>query len=75
MTVAVVLLVLGSALAHATWNALLKRSRDPENTIVAMMGVAASVGQLQRGDNHQVAARVVGAQRLPLAGSLVEAEP
>ncbi len=46
MTVAVVLLVLGSALAHATWNALLKRSRDPENTIVAMMGVAAAVGSV-----------------------------
>lgn len=46
MTLAVVLLVVGSALAHATWNALLKRSRDPENTIIAMMSVAAAVGSI-----------------------------
>lgn len=38
------LLVIGSALAHATWNAILKRSRDPENAIFAMMAVAAAVG-------------------------------
>jgi len=44
MSLSVVLLVLASALAHATWNAILKRTKDPENAIVGMMGVAALVG-------------------------------
>jgi len=50
-TVALVL-VLASALAHATWNAILKRSRDPEDAGIAMLvlsgiasvGVAVAVG-------------------------------
>jgi uncharacterized membrane protein len=44
MSLSVVLLVIGSALAHATWNAILKRSKDPENAIFAMMAVASAVG-------------------------------
>src|SRR5688572_5498010 len=43
MSISVVLLVLGSALAHATWNAILKRSKDPENAIFPMMAVASAV--------------------------------
>lgn len=46
MPVSVVLLVVASALAHASWNAILKRCRDPENAIVSMMSVAAVCGVL-----------------------------
>ncbi len=38
----VVALVLASALLHAGWNALLKRTRDPEIAAVAMMGMSAA---------------------------------
>ncbi len=34
-------LVLGSALVHASWNAILKRQRDPEGAVVAMLVVSA----------------------------------
>ena len=44
MPVSVVLLVIASALAHASWNALLKRSRDAEHAVVAMMFLAAVSG-------------------------------
>lgn len=44
MPVSVVLLVVASALAHASWNAILKRCRDPENAIASMMSVAAVCG-------------------------------
>jgi drug/metabolite transporter (DMT)-like permease len=40
--ISVVLLVIGSALAHAAWNAILKRTRDPENAVTSMMLVAAA---------------------------------
>lgn len=40
MPVTVVLLVLASALAHAAWNAILKRCRDSEAAIVPMMTIA-----------------------------------
>ena len=46
MAPSVVLMVVGSALAHATWNSLLKRARDPESAVVAMMTVAALVALL-----------------------------
>jgi drug/metabolite transporter (DMT)-like permease len=41
-----VLLVLLSALAHAVWNAVLKRTRDPEKVMVGMMLVASTSGAL-----------------------------
>src|SRR5688572_12167924 len=41
MPLSIALLVLASALAHATTNAILKRSKDPENAIVAMMAITA----------------------------------
>lgn len=41
MPVVVVALVLGSAVAHAAWNALLKRHRDPEVAVVGVLAVAA----------------------------------
>jgi drug/metabolite transporter (DMT)-like permease len=44
MPVSVVLLVIASALAHASWNAILKRCRDPEHAVVSMMFVAAACG-------------------------------
>jgi drug/metabolite transporter (DMT)-like permease len=44
MPLSVVLLVVGSALAHASWNAILKRCRDPEHAIVGMMLLAAVTG-------------------------------
>lgn len=40
MAASVVLLVIFSAVAHAAWNAILKRCRDPENAIVGVTGVA-----------------------------------
>ncbi len=43
MSATVVLLVIASALAHATWNALLKRSTDPESSIAAMMSVGSAI--------------------------------
>lgn len=43
MSITVVLLVIASALAHATWNALLKRSSDPEHAITAMMTAASGI--------------------------------
>jgi drug/metabolite transporter (DMT)-like permease len=43
MSATVVLLVIASALAHATWNALLKRSSDPENSIAAMMTAGSAI--------------------------------
>jgi drug/metabolite transporter (DMT)-like permease len=46
MPIAVVLLVIGSALAHASWNAILKRCREPEHAVVGMMFVAAITGVL-----------------------------
>jgi drug/metabolite transporter (DMT)-like permease len=36
-------LVLASAFLHATWNALLKRERDPEIAAVAILGIAAAL--------------------------------
>lgn len=44
MPVSVVLLVIGSALAHAAWNAILKRCKNPEHAVVSMMSVAAACG-------------------------------
>ncbi len=44
MSSAVVLLVIGSAIAHACWNALLKRCKNPEDAVVGMMSVAAAPG-------------------------------
>ena len=44
MPISVVLLVIASALAHASWNALLKRTRDAEHAVVAMMFLAALTG-------------------------------
>lgn len=41
MPVAVALLVVVSALVHALWNALLKRTRDPEHAVVGVTTVAA----------------------------------
>ncbi len=46
MPISVVLLVVASALAHASWNALLKRTRDAEHAVVAMMFLAALIGVL-----------------------------
>ena len=46
MPVSVVLLVVASALAHASWNALLKRCRDAEHAVVAMMFLAATSSAL-----------------------------
>lgn len=42
MAIAVLLLVLTSAMLHAGWNAILKRSREPEIAVLAMITVAAS---------------------------------
>jgi drug/metabolite transporter (DMT)-like permease len=42
MPTSVMVLVVASAVAHAAWNALLKRCREPENAIVAMMLIAAA---------------------------------
>ena len=44
MPVSIVLLVIGSALAHASWNAILKRTGNAENAIVPMMFIAALSG-------------------------------
>lgn len=41
MSGGVLVLILASAVAHAAWNALLKRSRDPENVAIGMMVVCA----------------------------------
>ena len=41
MPLAVALLVVLSALVHAVWNALLKRSRDPEHAVVGVITAAA----------------------------------
>ncbi|MBX3263394.1 MAG: EamA family transporter [Labilithrix sp.] len=46
MPVSIVLLVLGSALAHASWNAILKRCREPEHAVIGMMFLAAASGVL-----------------------------
>ena len=40
------ILVLGSALLHAAWNALLKRERDPRLAVVPVCGVAAVLGTI-----------------------------
>jgi drug/metabolite transporter (DMT)-like permease len=42
MDVATALLVLGSALLHALWNALLKRTRAPEDAVVGVVLVSAA---------------------------------
>jgi drug/metabolite transporter (DMT)-like permease len=44
MPSSVVLLVVASAIAHAAWNAILKRCNDPENAVVGMMAVAGCAG-------------------------------
>ncbi|MBX3207794.1 MAG: EamA family transporter [Labilithrix sp.] len=44
MPVSIVLLVVASALAHASWNAILKRCREPEHAVVGMMFLAAVCG-------------------------------
>lgn len=52
MKTQVVVLVLGSALAHALWNAVLKRTRAPENAVLSVMvaaAVTASVIAVARG--------------------------
>jgi drug/metabolite transporter (DMT)-like permease len=41
MAASTLLLVLASAFAHASWNAILKRCRDPEDAIVVMMPIGA----------------------------------
>jgi uncharacterized membrane protein len=41
-----VALVLGSALLHAAWNAILKRERDPRLAVVPVCGVAALLGTI-----------------------------
>ena len=46
MPASIVLLVLASAIAHATWNAILKRCHDPERAVVGMMFLAAACGVL-----------------------------
>ncbi len=46
MPASIVLLVLASAIAHATWNAILKRCHDPERAVVGMMFLAAVCGVL-----------------------------
>jgi drug/metabolite transporter (DMT)-like permease len=46
MPLSLVLLVLLSALAHASWNAILKRCREPEHAVVSMMALAAACGTL-----------------------------
>jgi drug/metabolite transporter (DMT)-like permease len=46
MRLTTLLLVLGSALAHAIWNALLKRCRDPEGAMASMMIVGGVGGAL-----------------------------
>lgn len=46
MPASVMLLVVASAIAHAAWNAILKRCREPENAIVGMMMVAAATSSL-----------------------------
>ena len=38
----VLLLVLASAMMHALWNAILKRTREPENAVVSMQMIAAA---------------------------------
>jgi len=42
MPLSVILLVIASALAHASWNAILKRCRDAEHAVVGMMFLAAT---------------------------------
>ncbi|HEY8077115.1 MAG TPA: DMT family transporter [Labilithrix sp.] len=42
MGVETALLVIGSALVHALWNAILKRTRSPEDAVIGMMVVCAS---------------------------------
>lgn len=46
MATSTILLVLASAMAHASWNAILKRSKSPEDAIIGMMlvgGLASAV--------------------------------
>lgn len=42
----VVALVLASAIVHAAWNAILKKTRDPENAVVAVVATAAGTACL-----------------------------
>ncbi|MBX3191053.1 MAG: EamA family transporter [Labilithrix sp.] len=44
MSLTVALLVLSSAFAHASWNAIVKSSKDPENAIGAMMLIGGASG-------------------------------
>src|SRR5438045_3647707 len=41
MALGVALLVIVSAMMHASWNAMLKRSRDPEHLVVSMSAACA----------------------------------
>lgn len=46
MSVTALLLVLASALIHASWNAILKRSRQPEHAVIAGSAVSATFAVL-----------------------------